>query len=166
MKGVVQKKGINFCRTAGKVSIQIISEQYLHRDYFQSQLSQVSVTVNFWAWLHSTVHSGSNLVGYLNVSLICLRRPVEVSKCLVRSRPELARLAKTKGILGFLHCMLSPPSKTSFMWLIILTTASHLWATFFNRNFWIIRSLALLFERSHKLSLLFVANRLQLCLVF
>lgn len=40
-------------------SVQAISEQGLRRDYFQSQLSQVSTEVNFWASLHSSVHSGS-----------------------------------------------------------------------------------------------------------
>lgn len=102
LKGVVQKKkggGFRLCQTGSRVSVQTISEQHLHGDYFQSQLSQVIIKVNFWAWLHSAVCSGSSLVGYLSVSLICLRRAVEFRRCVVTSRPKFLTLSNTKATL-------------------------------------------------------------------
>lgn len=129
-------------------------------------LSQVSIKVNFWASFHRSVHSGSNLGGYLFVSPVSLRRVGEFRRCMVRSRAELSREAWPDLHSAFLHPMLSSPSKNFFLWLILFNCCSIkscLWALFSNRKFWIIGSLALQYK-SQAFSSLWV-NSLQLCLV-
>lgn len=104
-KALLKRKGL--CRKkrvapVGKQLAGSVSKPFLNSIYTEiiSNHNWSRLVLNYWAWLHSAVHSGSSLIQYLSVSLIWLRRAVEFRRCVVRSGPELPRLGKTKATLG------------------------------------------------------------------
>lgn len=125
-----------------------VPKQFLNSDCIEiiSNHCWARLVLNFWASWH---RSGSSLGGYLSVSPPNL--PEEGCR-IWEVNSEIKSWCLKRGTTkstAFLHPMLSSPSKTLFMWQILLNSwliGSYLWVVFSKRKFWIIGSLVLQYK--------------------